>query len=171
MTPRSVVAAFLPDLPEPDGVLAGALERALVGPVHGDFGPWNLQVDQDGRLAAIDWEDYQDAGLPALDVLNVIITAALAAFPEYPEHGFDWLFDQVFHRENAFRAAATSALRRYARLTGQRVDDIVQLLPLFCRWMIHRIEKQHRPTGHLFYGPFAARFQQERTVWHGGDDD
>ncbi|QMU67385.1 phosphotransferase family protein [Streptacidiphilus sp. P02-A3a] len=168
VTPRAVAATYLPDrLGLPQATLDW-LDRADIAPTHGDLGPWNLRVDQHGRLALIDWEDYRPIGLPALDVLNLVITAALIAFPDYPERGFDWLYDQVFHERNPFRTAADRALNRYALLTGQDVEAVVGLTPVLCHWMIRRIADQGRPTGHLFFGPFTERFEAETPRWSGG---
>ena len=164
----AVAARYLPDLAGVPEATLRYLDGAAVGPAHGDLGPWNLRVAEDGGIAIIDWEDYRAVGLPALDVLNIVLTAGLVAFPEYETRGFDWLYDRVFHEDNEFRSAADHALRRYAARTGGEVHDLVQLTPLFCRWMIRRIEDQGRPAGHLFFGPFADRFAAEGGRW-GGD--
>ncbi|MGW1615821.1 hypothetical protein ACWCQZ_41520 [Streptomyces sp. NPDC002285] len=145
------------------------LERAHVGPAHGDMGPWNLRVDDHSRIGLIDWEDFRAAGLPALDVLNLVLTTALLAFPDYQEHGYDWLYERVFHARNAFRSAAGYALHRYATSTGTNTAAILGLIPLFCRAMIQRIEDQGRSADHLFYGPFADRFEAEGGRLHTED--
>ncbi|MEZ0066898.1 hypothetical protein ABIA32_002911 [Streptacidiphilus sp. MAP12-20] len=169
-TGRQPAADYLPTADFPTAT-TDWINRASVGPTHGDLGPWNLRVDQDDRVSLIDWEDYRPDGLPALDVLNLVLTAALIAYPDYPELGFDRLFELVFHEQNAFRDAADQALRHYAARTGQQVEGIIGLTPVFCRWMIRRIERQGRPTGHLFYGPFADRFEAELPRWNGGGRD
>jgi hypothetical protein len=165
VSPVAVGATYLPGLVGLDEPVFRALERATIGVAHGDMGPWNFRIDEHGRVSLIDWEDYRAVGLPALDVLNLVITAALVAYPDYPQRGYDWLYERVFHDQNPYRAAADHALRRYCLLVGGEVEDLVQLLPLFCKSMIHRIQCQGRSTDQLFYGPFAARFAAERTTW------
>ncbi|WP_282203037.1 phosphotransferase family protein [Kitasatospora fiedleri] len=165
--PGEVAAAYLPAGVRLPAVTLERLERARLAPTHGDLGPWNLRVDRNGRMSLIDWEDYRPVGLPALDVLNLVVTAALIAFPDYPDRGFDWLYERVFHGENAFRTAADRAFRHYARLTGQDVESVVALTPVLCHWMIRRIEDQGRPTGHLFFRPFTERFEAETPRWSG----
>lgn len=169
--PVTIAAAYLPGGAAVPQVTQDWLERAAVAPTHGDLGPWNLRVDRSGAVALIDWEDYRPAGLPALDVLNLVITAALIAFPDYRDRGFCWLYDRVFHGRNAFRAAATEAFRQYAALTGRDVESIVGLTPVFCRWMIRRIQDQGRPTSHLFFAPFAEYFEAETPGWEGDGRD
>ena len=171
MAPVTVAATYLPAGMAIPQATMDWLERAAVAPAHGDLGPWNLRVDRHGTVALIDWEDYHGTGSPALDVLNLVITAALIAFPDYRERGFAWLYDRVFHGRNAFRAAATAALRRYCALTGQDADGIVGLTPLFCRWMIRRIQDQGRPVSHLFFLPFAEYFEAETPRWEWDDCD
>jgi phosphotransferase family enzyme len=46
---------------------------------HRDFGPWNLAINAEGGLAAIDWEDAEPRGLPGLDLAYFLTSAALAA--------------------------------------------------------------------------------------------
>jgi hypothetical protein len=38
--------------------------------VHGDFAPWNLKQRPEGTIAAIDWEDSLEEGLPFMDLLH-----------------------------------------------------------------------------------------------------
>ncbi|MER6433793.1 hypothetical protein ABT272_39725 [Streptomyces sp900105245] len=137
------------------------LQKTHVGPAHGDMGPWNLRVHDQGGIGLIDWEDFRPLGLPALDVLNLVLTTALLAFPDYQEHGWDWLYERVFHSRNAFRTSARCALEHYAASTGTDSTAILGLVPLFCRAMIQRIEDQGRTADHLFYRPFAERFEAE----------
>ena len=163
--PAEAAALYVPDLSSLSSRSQAAVVRAAVGPTHGDLAVWNLRSGQDGALSMIDWEDYQPVGVPALDVLNVLFTAALVAFPDYVEQGYGWLYDRVFHQANFYRFAADRALARYAGLTGTTTDDLVNLTPLFCHWMIRRIQLQGRPTEHLFYRTFADRFEAEPIGW------
>lgn len=163
--PVAVAASYLPAHVVLPAATLDWLGRARVAPTHGDLGPWNLRVDRHGAIALIDWEDYRSAGLPALDVLNLVLTAALIAFPDYRERGFAWLFDKAFHGRNTYRCAATAAFARYRALTGTDVQAIVGLTPLFCRWMVRRIADQGRPTAHLFFTPFAEYFEAETPRW------
>jgi hypothetical protein len=40
---------------------------------HGDFAPWNVIEDADGRLTAIDWEYGEQAGFPGLDLAQYVL--------------------------------------------------------------------------------------------------
>jgi len=37
---------------------------------HGDFVPWNIKKDPDGKLAVVDWEYATASGMPLLDLLH-----------------------------------------------------------------------------------------------------
>jgi len=37
--------------------------------VHGDFAPWNLCWVEQGKLAAVDWEETRSSGLPGVDLI------------------------------------------------------------------------------------------------------
>ena len=45
---------------------------------HRDFAPWNLLVDEDGTLRAVDWESSVRCGLPLLDLWYFLTYLALA---------------------------------------------------------------------------------------------
>ncbi|GIG41862.1 hypothetical protein [Cellulomonas phragmiteti] len=148
-------------------VTVDALRRAGRGPVHGDMGPWNYRVAGDGA-ALIDWEDYAADGVCALDLLNLVLTAALVAWPAYREHGFAWLFEQMRDGGTPYHDAAGAALTGYAELTGEDPATVLALTPVFCDAMVRRIEAQGRPTAHLFYRPLAESFAQDPDRVVGG---
>ncbi|MFD6091112.1 hypothetical protein ACFWGN_03220 [Oerskovia sp. NPDC060338] len=145
-----------------------ALSHAGVGAVHGDMGPWNFRVCADGAVALIDWEDFSPRGICALDVLNLVLTAALIAYPEYRERGFDWLFDKLYQGEGPYQDAARAALARYADLTGESPSTVLALTPVFCDAMVRRIRAQGRPVDHLFFLPLAARYRADPLRQIGG---
>jgi hypothetical protein len=147
-----------------------ALHTALLAPTHGDLGPWNVRCDpRDGTARVLDFEDYRATGIAAMDVVNLLITTALPVFPDYPERGFDWLYDQVFTSDHWFRSVLVRGLERYADLTGQQPDRVLDLLPFTCQWLIERIEAEGRDTSSLFYRPFIERYLERRPTVHGSN--
>ncbi|MBS2548573.1 phosphotransferase [Catenulispora sp. NL8] len=170
---RAVAHGYLGDLIETAGDAAlEALTPTWIGPMHGDLGPWNIRWNSaDGRLSLIDWEDYQQTGLPVVDLLNTVLTSALLIYPDYRTRGHDWLGEQILHSDGPFRSAARSALRRYAHATGQSAVSAARLLPIACLWLHRRVEKQGRLTGHLFYLPLMRAFQRAEPRWIGELDD
>jgi aminoglycoside phosphotransferase (APT) family kinase protein len=44
--------------------------------VHGDFAPWNLKLQLDGKIAAIDWEEADWFGLPLWDLCHFFLIQA-----------------------------------------------------------------------------------------------
>jgi hypothetical protein len=148
-----------------------ALRTALLAPTHGDLGPWNVRCDpRDGTARVLDFEDYRATGIAAMDVVNLLITTALAVFPEYPERGFDWLYDRVFGGDHWFGSVLARGLGHYGTRTGQRPDRVLDLLPFTCQWLIERIEAEGRDTSSLFYRPFIERYLERRPTVHGSND-
>lgn len=45
---------------------------------HRDFGPWNIVIARNGTPAVIDWEDAEPKGLPSLDLVYFLFSAAFA---------------------------------------------------------------------------------------------
>ncbi len=48
-------------------ITGGSLPLVLV---HGDFAPWNLKIQPDDKITAIDWEDAEFTGLPLWDLCH-----------------------------------------------------------------------------------------------------
>jgi hypothetical protein len=146
--------------------LAEALERAFVGPTHGDLGPWNVHFDPvSGQVAVLDWEDYRPAGVAAVDLLNLLLTSGLVAFPEYRERGYDWLYDRLFHGRGWLRECVWDCLIRYAAATLQDPGRLLDLTPFFCQWLLTRIRREGRDPGDLFYEPFLHNYRSEPVGW------
>lgn len=49
---------------------------------HGDFGPGNVLIGDDGRVYVLDWELYQDKGDPLFDFVFFIIINSVRARPD-----------------------------------------------------------------------------------------
>ncbi|WP_020123042.1 phosphotransferase [Streptomyces canus] len=146
--------------------LRAALEHALVGPTHGDLAPWNLRYDAEtDRVSIIDWEDYRPLGVAGMDLLNLLVTLGLVVFPEYRERGVDWLYDQVLESDHWYALLLRDLLVRYAERTGQLPRRVVDLLPLFCQWLIARISNEGRDPSPLYYGHFIARYTASAPQW------
>jgi Phosphotransferase enzyme family len=64
------------DLPQRARELLAGLGDLPPACEHRDFGPWNIIVEEDGSLAAIDWEDAEPQGLPGLDLAYFLASAA-----------------------------------------------------------------------------------------------
>lgn len=149
-----------------------ALRGALLAPTHGDLGPWNVRCEPEAEQARVlDFEDYRDTGVAAMDVVNLLVTCALPVFPDYPERGFDWLYERVFSGDHWFSSVLLRGLTHYARGTAQPAASVLDLLPLTCQWLIERIEAEGRQTAHLFYGPFRDRYLDRRPSLVGSLDD
>lgn len=46
--------------------------RLTMSLMHGDYAPWNLLVDPQAKLWALDWEAARDEGIPALDWVHYL---------------------------------------------------------------------------------------------------
>lgn len=159
---RQYVAAPVNDPPR----LADAVADARTGPTHGDLGPWNVRVDvATDAVAAIDWEDYRPVGICGIDLLNLLLTIGLVAFPSYRDRGYDWLYDQILHSEHWMPGLVRDGVRHYARCVDHDPSKVLDLLPFFCQWLVTRIEAEGRDASGLFYGTFLRRYRSEPEGW------
>jgi hypothetical protein len=143
-----------------------ALSKALIGPTHGDLAPWNIRYDPDSDdIGVLDWEDYQSFGVPAVDIINLLLTLGLVVFPSFQQNGFDWLFQQVLNSSHWYALFLRDAIRNYAHLTSQEPRLVIDLLPLFCQWLSARIEREGRDTRGLYYGRFFTLYTQDPPTW------
>ena len=66
---------------------------------HRDFAPWNLLVDEDGVLRAVDWESSVRCGLPLLDLWYFLTYLALAV-ERVPERRLADAYPQLVDRSS-----------------------------------------------------------------------
>ena len=162
----TVAAQYVPQPCQASPQLQIALERALLGPTHGDLAPWNVRYDGARELISIiDWEDYRPIGIAALDVLNLLVTLGLVIFPDYQVRGMNWLYEQLLEGDHWYALLLRALIARYARRTGQSPRMVIDLLPFHCRWMMNRLRAEGRDPDPLYYGPFSARYAERAPRW------
>jgi hypothetical protein len=167
-TPRSeqTLNGILGSWRPTEETVAAALTVAPAGAMHGDLGPWNMRVHPEtSRLTAIDWEDYCPNGIPAIDVLNMLLTLTLLVHPDYASMPPEVLYAQTFLERSEMSALLAAGLRRYCELSGASFEMCLALVPVYCRAMLRRFEEELRPTAHLFYKPFQDRFCLGEVMW------
>ena len=79
-TTRKVPLAAIPAWASLSGIDAcAAISDQEVHPVihHGDFAPWNMLVESDGRWRVMDWERGDAEGVPGWDWFHYVIQPAL----------------------------------------------------------------------------------------------
>jgi hypothetical protein len=89
------------------------------GGSHGDFWPGNVLLDDDGRVAVVDWEHFTPKASPAVDLFHYALTYGL----NYPWKRYDRLepeeaFRKTFVERNHVSRAVVRYLRTYSSLTG-----------------------------------------------------
>lgn len=148
-----------------EGSAASALAAVPAGAMHGDLGPWNIRIGDSERLTIIDWEDYRSIGVPALDVLNFLLTLTLLVHPDHASLPPGALYEKTFLDRGEMAGLLGEGLRHYAQLSGVGAELCLALVPVYCRAMLRRFELEQRPTSHLFYIPFQERFHLEDCLW------
>ncbi|MBR0696583.1 phosphotransferase [Bradyrhizobium lablabi] len=139
---------------------SAAVAGAPLGPIHGDLGPWNVRCSNSAdRVAFVDWEDFHFDGPQAFDVLNLLLTMSIVEFPDFRQRGFEWLYSTVFIEPTAASRILRRGLLRYAEARSTDPELILAHVPLFCRYMIDRIEEEQRSTGNFYYRYFEQTFK------------
>ena len=102
---------------------------------HGDFAPWNLLVNQENRLLAIDWEYGLREGFPLLDLAHYVLQVAKLIYRWPPERAFvytlHYLRDHETWRLSLLEAKAITCMTAYilflrARDEGHAEDSHIQ---------------------------------------------
>jgi hypothetical protein len=146
--------------------LSESVHGALVGPTHGDLAPWNIRYDdKTDSFTFIDWEDFRPAGIASMDVLNVLITLSLAIYPDYKDHGFDWLYEKLFESDDWYALQLPSLIQRYARAIGKSERSVMNLVPFFCLWLPARLRAEGRDPAGLYYDRFSERYRTTPPQW------
>jgi len=95
------------------GVIQGGIIPLVF--IHGDFAPWNLKSQPDGKIAAIDWEDADPAGFPLWDLCHFFLLQA-----------------HLFKERNPVKRLSTSPLvQQYFQGMGVDKKDFVALVSLY----------------------------------------
>lgn len=122
--------------------LFAVLSRELSGrPVprtlfHGDFAPWNVKVDSDGRWTVLDWERGQLAGVPGWDWFHFALQPAILV----ERLGVSALVDRTE------RLLRSYLFRQYATKAGVLPKEREFLLGylLYCVWVLQPSEGLER---------------------------
>jgi hypothetical protein len=134
---------------------------------HGDPGPWNILVTEDGRTAFLDWEAAEPQGMPLWDLFHFLrsysftISRAAGTRDALGSFSEQWLEDSDFSR---LLAETTS---RFCARTGL-APGLVE--PLFYACWMHRALKEAAtlPPGRLQGGRYVnlLRLAVERRKSH-----
>ena len=110
---------------------------------HRDFAPWNLLVDEDGTLRAVDWESSVRCGLPLLDLWYFLTYLALAV-ERLPERRLADAYPQLVDRSSRTGRVSASAVDHYLQRVGLDPAAVPALRAL--TWMVHTpSELERRP--------------------------
>lgn len=142
-----------------------AVGRLPVVPEQRDFAPWNLRVDDRGRLGVLDWESAEPNGLPALDLVYFLAYLAFdienAITSGRPLETYRLLFD----KRTPIGAVATECMARYSDALALRETDLIALRLL--AWLIHTPSDYRRlePAGGGAPRPTALRSSLFFALW------
>lgn len=122
---------------------------------HGDPGAWNLLVTPSGRVAFLDWEAAEPAGMPLWDLFYLLRSCGVSAARRGGAASTLKVFEARFLAESAFSALLAESVRRYCARIGLPPDLIE---PLFYTCWMHRALKEatRLPTDRLEKGQYAA---------------
>ncbi|MGJ8642772.1 MAG: hypothetical protein ACSHX9_05135 [Luteolibacter sp.] len=83
-------------------VLSGLTEKKLKPVVcHGDFARWNLRLQDDQSLMALDWEWGHSEGMPGLDLVHYFLQDARLVARLGDEEAIQWTRGQLSRPETA----------------------------------------------------------------------
>ena len=120
------------------------LERLPSVVEHRDFAPWNLLVDEDSTLRAVDWESSVQCGLPLLDLWYFLTYLALAV-ERVPEPRLADAYPQLVDPSSRTGRVTASAVDRYLQRVGLDPAAVPALRGL--TWMVHTpAELERRPV-------------------------
>ena len=113
-----------------------------------DFGPWNVLVTADGRLAVLDWESSEPHGLPGLDLIYFLsyliffLDGTLRPNGATRSGRFRESYRAALDPTTLLGSLRSECLARYANHVGLDTDALRPLGLLV--WLIHsRSEYQH----------------------------
>lgn len=148
--------------PEHRAFLAEQIEQiaASAGPLpavfqHGDPGLWNLLITPTGRVAFLDWEAAETAGMPLWDFFHLIRSYSVHAARMQGVQDSLQAVQQQLLADTPLRQFAVDAIRRY----GERIQLPAQLVsPLFYTCWMHRAIKEasRLPAAQIEQGHYVS---------------
>lgn len=128
------------------GVDAPPTERAVSvfeTPIHGDYHPKNVFVEDDNLTAVIDWELASDAGNPMVDAGFFVLQTAAAAF-----EGLNDGIDTALCTPGPHARAVADVLDRYGDAVGLSRNAILTYFPAV--W-VHRLRTARARNATMSY--------------------
>ena len=134
--PTPEIVAFLAGQVD---VLARHAERLPAVFQHGDPGPWNILVTPDARIAFLDWESAEPAGMPLWDLFYLLRSLAVSigrqkGIPDRLES-----FQRQFLEASPFAQLVVESISHCRRQIGLPTSLTV---PLFYSCWMHRALKE-----------------------------
>jgi len=100
-----------------------------------DFGPWNVLLTADGRLAILDWESSEPQGLPALDLIYFLSFLALSLDGAINPGSIRAFYWRTLSPSTSIGGVVRECLERYASEIGLDLGNL-RPLRLLC-WLLH----------------------------------
>ena len=94
-------------------------------PIHGDYTPQNVYVDDGEVTGVIDWEYGSPGGNPIVDAGILVLTVANRQFG-----GFEAGYEKVFRRDTEASRIARSLVREYCDAVGLPYQSFDRYLPI-----------------------------------------
>jgi hypothetical protein len=122
------------DLAETREILS-TLPALPVIPEQRDCSPWNVLVDERGRLSVLDWESAELCGLPALDLVYFLAYAGFFLDGAMDSRRFLESYRRTRDPATATGAVARECERRYVAALGVE-GSVLRPLRLLA-WLVH----------------------------------
>ena len=106
---------------------------------HGDPGPWNMLVTPGGRVAVLDWEAAEAAGMPGWDLFYFMRSYSLDAARKLGVNNRMAGFTQQFLNDTPLSRLFVNTIARYCQRIGL---DGRLIEPLFYTCWMHRSLKE-----------------------------
>lgn len=135
---------------------------------HRDCSPWNILVEDGGRLGVVDWESSEGAGLPALDLVYFLTYTALVLEDAFALPRARDAYARMRDASTRTGAIVADCERAYVERLGLALDVLVPLR-LLC-WIVHSRSEYRRleqdvagsPSSEALFGSlFLALWQEE----------
>lgn len=137
------------------------LSRVNIGYAHGDLDPFNMFFDKKtSRFGLIDWEDFRKEGIQELDILHFLIMTAVIL---YPTDDHRTLYRKIFLKNTLLHRVFLKLINIYCKIVNQDVNNVINLLPIYCDMQIRRLLNSSRNPNDFLYKTFKNQFERYGT--------
>lgn len=138
------------------------LNSIHIGNMHGDLSPSNIIIRPNKEVVIVDWEDFKVNGVCEFDIIHFFVMLGVVWFTKNRKITNRKLAKLILS-DIAFGKLVYSLSEQYCNLTNCDKENLIKLLPLYCKSQIIRLEENGRNSINFIYNSIIKEVSNMNT--------